>query len=281
MCRMMKMEIWLLKNNIFPFRTLRNHTDISSCNFAPSLLIILLNPFDSVTLKYIIKERKLMKLIVRVCKVMLISIIIVGAMISCNDDTNHDSQEMFHEPRELDLIFELNNEVDPDSNKTHTYVTEGYTVSITGGIEPQYKIHKNVNLSKPISIVTTGEIKITVSHPDFVTEDLSELAYLGVNSIPLEVEGTNDMVFIHLDMVQAFVLVSAEENLNELITSVEVLGKIIDLDSIYYTGSEMLEVKIVNIDNTMVNEYANILGSGVEYNLSGIDTNVQLNIRDL
>lgn len=211
--------------------------------------------------------------------VIVLSILTISSLISCNDGTTDMDPVEPQEPRMVDIGFGLS--LTPNkgpqakyNEDLHTYITDGYTITITGGIDPDYAYHTNVDLTANLSIKVVGDIQVTVSHPDFDGGSIVEVAYYGADAVPVNT-GSSDVNSIDLELVQGFVLVTAEGNLDEVVTGVEILGEVSELDVVYYTAVSTIDVVVYTNGDTLEGSHTNQLGEGVQYMVTATEDGIE------
>ena len=208
----------------------------------------------------------------------LVSVLAIGSLVSCNDDSSEVSPVEPQEPRMVDIGFGLSltpsgKAMAKNAEDLHTYITDGYTITITGGIDPDYANHTEVDLTQNLSIKVVGDIVVTVSHPSFDGNVLDIVAYYGANEVPVAT-GSSDVNSIELELVQGFVMVTADENLDQVVTGVEILGQTSDLDVVYYTAVPTVDVLVDTTGDSLTGQHSNVLGEGVQYNVTSTEDGI-------
>lgn len=193
-------------------------------------------------------------------------------VVSCAEDVYDDSSEDVLEPVTMYIGFTINMEsnpkgLDPMSKSliTHTYEKHGYKVIIQGAIAGGQLILTDVDLTEVIELKATGDIYITVEHPNFNKSDLATIAYFGTIDyrVQLENEGISA---VELELVQGFVMVIAEGKVEDKIRSIRISGESAQLDVVYYIDVPKVEVDVdLGRGGDLSGEHDTVLGEGVVY----------------
>lgn len=207
-----------------------------------------------------------------------LSMIFIGSMISCSDSTSEIDPVEPQEPRMVDIGFGLSltpqgGPMAKAAEDLHTYITDGYTISITGGIAPGYENHTDVDLTLGLSVMVVGDIQVTVTHPSFNGDILDIVAYYGADSVTV-LTGNSDVNSIDLELVQGFVLVTAEGNLDEVVTGVEIIEESSELDVVYYTAVPNIDVLVHTTGSSLEGNHPNIIGEGVQYMVTSTEDGI-------
>jgi hypothetical protein len=209
-------------------------------------------------------------------RVLLSCLIIISlSLVSCSTEQTEDVVIDQKDQKVVGLRFVINQSVDKDAtirldDESEIFITEGYSIHITGNIHQKHANHSNVDLKEDLSILITGDVEVSISHPDFMADSLSTKAYLGVvESVAYEEDV--DMSNIEMSLVQGGVFIMAPETLDSVITDVKILGKSSKLGMMYYTAAEMVDVNINTIEGNFVSEHANMLGGEKHYLLNSIE----------
>lgn len=204
----------------------------------------------------------------------ILSISVLGVLSSCNNPIEEDMPVEPLEPRVISLGFEgLILTPNPDgfsakSDPLHTYITDGYTIRITGAIDPSDAYLTDIDLNEGVSVVVTGDIVMTVSHPNFSENSLQTEAFYGVQDYPVAT-GSNDVNVVSLELVQGFVMVTSDENAESFIKEVRIAGHQKELDVVYYTNLQQVEVRVATYDHgELRGSHTTVIGEGVQYNVS-------------
>ena len=226
-----------------------------------------------------------MKKFVKSTKAVLLAILTIGVLASCNDDTSETAPMEPQDPIEVNLGFEgytLTPEPEGqrkvakmnDSEIPHIYQTQGYTVEITGGVSNGSIVFTDIDLAaaEGISFTAVGDVDVKVFHPDFVELAVTEQAYYGVEnqSIPY---GTAEAL-IKTKLVQGFVIVTEGDGAENVITGLDVntiQNKVKDVP--YYSASANFVVNVYTTGQDLTGTAANTIGAGVRFT---VDSNGQL-----
>lgn len=119
-------------------------------------------------------------------------------------------------------------------------------------------------MTQNLSIKVVGDIVVTVIHPNFDGSVLDIVAYYGATEVPMAT-GSSDVNSIDLELVQGYVMVTAEGNLDEVVTGVEILGQASELDVVYYTAVPTIDVLVETTGDSLAGQHSNVLGEGVQY----------------
>lgn len=197
------------------------------------------------------------------------------SLVSCSTEQTEDVTLEQKDQKVVGLRFVINQSIDKDAvtslyDASEIFITEGYSIHITGNRNQKSANYSNVDLKEDLSITITGDVEISISHPDFIADALSTKAYLGIDK-SLVYEEDTDRQNIELSIVQGGVLISAPETLDNMITDVQILGKSSKFDVMYYTAAEMVDVNIYTIEGSLSAEQANVLGGRMYYSLNSIE----------
>lgn len=209
-----------------------------------------------------------MKNLVKNTVIVFLSIITIGTITSCSDDSTEVAPVEPQEPRMVSLGFDglfLESKGAHAKNSdeiAHFYEFTGYTVTITGGISPDYAINENVDLTAGLNVEVVGDIVVTVFHPDFDGQALSTVAYYGVQNDPIPTS-TEDVNNIATKLVQTFVYVTEETE--GLITDVTIREIAAQKNTAYYTAVLSNPVVIETVGNTLYGDTQGVIGQGVRY----------------
>ena len=214
-----------------------------------------------------------MKNLVKSTFIVLLSVITIGTLASCNDDSSEVAPVEPQEPRMVSLGFE-GFSLEPSSGPQakaetiHNYVTTGYTVTITGGISPEYAENLDVDLEAGLSVEVVGDIQVTVSHPNFDGAILDVVAYYGAQSVAVPT-ASSDTHQIPTELVQGFIVVTEEAGLEGVITDVTIMGQSAVKNKAYYTAvQEEIPVVVATVGNTLYGQTMNTIGGGVQYTVT-------------
>ncbi|MDG1803719.1 hypothetical protein [Flavicella sp.] len=226
-----------------------------------------------------------MKNLVMSTKTVLLAILTIGMLVSCNDDTSETAPVEPQDPIEVQLGFEgytLTPEGEgqrkvgkmEDSNIPHVYQTQGYTVEITGGVSNGKVIFSGIDLAAPegLSFTAVGDVSVKVFHPDFIEVAVTEEAYYGTENQSITY-GTAEAL-ITTDLVQGFVIVTEGEGAENVITGLDVntvTGKSKDVP--YYSADANFVVNVYTTGQDLTGTATNDIGAGVRFT---VDSNGQL-----
>lgn len=223
-----------------------------------------------------------MKNIVKSVKVVLLSIVTVGVLASCNDDTSETSPVEPQDPIEVRIGFEgYTLTPEPEGQRKvatmsteeipHIYQTQGYTVEISGGVSNGKEIFTGIDLDDPegLSFTSVGDVSVKVFHPDFVGNEngVTKLAYYGTESQEITY-GTTETL-IQTELVQGFVIVTEGEGADNVITGLEINtieGKSKDIP--YYSADPNFVVFITTTGQDLTGTASNVIGAGVRFTVT-------------
>jgi len=218
-----------------------------------------------------------MKKIIRKSAMLVLSVIAISSFVACDDDSSEDIGEP-QEPKMINIGFGISltpqNGASANEIELHTFIKDGYTVVISGGISPNDEVHTNVNLEETLMVEVVGDIVVTVSHPDFNDNTIDTVAYFGIKDFTVDTSGENVNI-IDLELVQGYVLVTAENGLSNVVTSVLILGQPVVLDVVYYTNAPLVDVIVETTGNTLTAQHTNVLGEGVQYMISSSSEGIE------
>lgn len=212
----------------------------------------------------------------------IVSVLFLGVLSSCTNNTVEEEVPIEPlEPRMIHLGFDglilipSEEGVSAKSDPLHTYITDGYNVQITGGVAPEDSYLTNVDLTEGLSFEVTGDIVMTVSHPNFYSNNVLQEAFYGIQSYTVPT-GSSDHNIVPLNLVQGFVMVTSDELAEPLITSIRILGQPAELDVVYYIDAPVVDV-LVETDGygTLRGEHNTELGEGVQYNVTISDDGIE------
>ena len=197
-------------------------------------------------------------------KIFLVAML--GFLSACNDDAEMEP-EVPNTTRYVYIYFNLPymsavSEVQTQS--THNYITDGYTIHLSGDISEEFETISNVNLHSTLKIETTGDVVISVEHSNYDASGISKEAYYSVEEVPLET-GTIEELFLDLDFKQGYVLVTTSDqfDLNKYSLAINEIAA--EFETTYYLTEEYVISKIsydmmsVEIGNN------NAIGEGYVY----------------
>ena len=223
-----------------------------------------------------------MKNLVKSLKVFLLSIVTIGMLASCSDDTSETTPIEPQEPKMINLGFDgytltpepeakrkIGGLMEDEWGVSHTYMTTGYTVKITGGVSPDYSSFTGVDLADPdgIPIEVVGDVTVTVSHPLLVGVEVTEAAYYGADNI--DVPYDSESYVISTELVQGFVIVTEGEDVGDVINGVvvnDIEGKTKDIP--YYTADESVWVDVETRGYDLSGTATNMIGKGVRFTVN-------------
>ena len=226
-----------------------------------------------------------MKNLIKSTKTVLLAILTIGMLASCNDDTSETAPVEPQDPIEVQLGFEgytltpgpegqrKVGKMD-DSNIPHIYQTQGYTVEITGGVSNGSVVFTGVDLAAPdgLSFTAVGDVIVKVFHPSFTELAVSEEAYYGTENKTITY-GTSTAI-IKTDLVQGFVIVTEGTGAENVITGLDVntiTGKSKEIP--YYSADANFVVNVYTTGQDLTGTAANTIGAGVRFT---VDSNGQL-----
>lgn len=209
-----------------------------------------------------------MKNLIKNSVIVLLSIITLGSMTSCSDDSSEGAPVEPQEPRMVSLGFDglflesKGAQAKGGVDISHFYEYKGYTVNITGGISPEYATNTDVDLEAGLQVEVVGDIQVTVFHPSFDGQALSTIAYYGVENDPLDTS-IEDAPNVNTKLVQTFVYVT--EEVEGLINSLTIRGIDADKNVAYYTAVIDNPVVIQTVGDTLYGDTQGVIGGGVRY----------------
>lgn len=214
----------------------------------------------------------------------LLSVLVFGVLFSCSDSTSDSTPVEPQEPREIQLGFDglvLVPEEGGMMSKVgvksidHNYITDGYIIEITGAVAPGDAYHTDMDLTQGLTVEVSGDIQITVKHPNFYSNNVLTEAFYGIEDYPVPT-GSSDVNIVPLELVQGFVMVTSDELIEPVITEVRILGLEKELNTIYYTDAANVDV-IVRTDGygNLQGNHATELGEGVQYNVTYLGDGIE------
>jgi hypothetical protein len=220
-----------------------------------------------------------MKTIVKKGLYFLVNIVLIASIVSCNDPSNIEegTDAPTTEPYDVTLGFGL--VLDPVNNLNsqqksttieHNFTKTGYKVDIKGNLVNGDIALTNVDLTEPIFLEVTGSVTVTVKHPDYKQNKLSDVAYYSADREDVDTYVGSGMVSVSLELVQGYVAVEATEMMGVAIENVKIGKDDVALNTVYYIGNTKKEVTVeVEVFGGEINgRHDNIIGEGVVYEVT-------------
>jgi len=165
----------------------------------------------------------------------------------------------------------------PSESQEHKYIYDGYTVLVYG-VNRQDELTDINLLDGPYQATISGDVNITILHPDFEATSISEYAYFGVNN--QLISSSDEQVLIELELVQGFVIVQSSDGTSNGINGISINNETAELDNYYYTASPEVDV-FVNTDLGILASTDPIeIGSGVRYEVDLASSSVDVSFPD-
>ncbi|WP_152287961.1 hypothetical protein [Flavicella marina] len=201
------------------------------------------------------------------------SIFAIG-LISCNDtNIEEEMPQEIVDPYEVSIGFSLALQPGRDMDIEHNYEKTGYKVTIKGGLVDGDMELTDVDLNQPILLEVTGEIEVTVKHPDFKKKKLGTVAYYGLDKYDVATSPGAGVISVPLELIQGYVAVEANDFMELFIEKVKIGKDEVELNTIYYTDETKKDIKVeVDVfDNEIKGEHQNVIGEGVVYEVTFSD----------
>lgn len=216
-----------------------------------------------------------MKTIIKNGLYFIVNIVLILSIVSCNDTTDIEegTDTPSQVPYEVTLGFGLVLDPVRDSNLVHNFTKEGYRVDITGNLVNGNVTLTNVDLTQPILLEVTGSVIVTVKHPDYKKNKLSDVAFYAADRIDVETYEGSGIVSVPLELVQGYVAVEVNEIMSDFIVNVKIGKDDVALNTVYYIGNTKKEVEVeVEVFGGEINgKHDNIIGEGVVYEVTFSD----------
>jgi len=200
----------------------------------------------------------------------LIPLFILIILIGCNDDSPDEpiTTDPTPQSRSVRMSFSLPVESDDDNSSNsgtleHNYIYDGYTIEVSGMNMDTILYDKNL-LTGPFETEVSGDVTVSIYHPDFIASNLDTGAYFGVTDYVIPSASEQD-VSIDLELVQGFVLVETVNNSDDLVKSLTINGYNSDLNTYYYTATDAVTVFIVTDRDILSGTDDLEIGKGVKY----------------
>jgi len=209
-------------------------------------------------------------------KILVLATVVLVSSCSSDDDSNVNDPGLVSHEVSIDMSLGMTSR----SSFEHNYVYDNYNISITG---PNL-VNGDVNLTNQnlqdysISLQVTGDVQITVSHPDFVASDLMETAYYGIENLTLPT-ATEEQVTAELILVQGFTVITAINGAENLVTGITINDTTVGLDIPYYTAASSVEVLVENtLGNTLEGSHEVVYGEGSVYTVNAVNGTINLEL---
>lgn len=203
--------------------------------------------------------------------------LLIGLTVACSDteDIALGTPDTITTPAEIRLGFGLDLERIGDDSMSvqangieHSYETSGYDVKITGNIPEDLHLI-NVDLSEEIIIQVTGSVTVTVKHPLFDDQKLSEEAYFSCKNVEVATAPGVGVVYAPLELVQGFVMVTTSDFILPFVDTVQIDGEAALMNTVYYKGgSNRMDVSVSVANRSVQGGHQNVIGKGVQYTLT-------------
>ncbi|MGB0838463.1 MAG: hypothetical protein ACPGRE_10210, partial [Flavobacteriaceae bacterium] len=200
----------------------------------------------------------------------LIPLFALLLIFGCNDDSPDEpiTPDPAPQSRSVRMSFSLPVESSSDDSSDpgtleHTYIYDGYTIEVTGINIDTILYDKNL-LTGPFEAQVSGDVTVSIYHPDFIPSDLVTGAYFGIQDYLIPSASEQD-VSIDLELVQGFVLVETVDNSDDLVKSLTINGYDANLNTYYYTATDAVTVFIVTDRDILSGTDDLEIGKGVKY----------------
>lgn len=213
----------------------------------------------------------------------LFAFISMGVLVSCSD--TYDIGEFTAQPEEpyqitigfgLNLETSANNLQAKSQTLEHNYKRTGYNVIIEGDLQDNNLVDgvlylENVDLNDPIFLKVTGPIEVIVEHPEFNRNDISPIAYFGIEE-DIDTYKGSGLISVPLNLVQGFIAVTASDLMSNFIDEVEINNDDVNLNQMYYYGKEReVNVEVRGLNRELAGAHDNVLGEGMIYEVTIYD----------
>lgn len=183
----------------------------------------------------------------------------LASLLACQD--SGDDMESIEPENPKYLYFELEQMSSKEGEEVlgiHNYVEKGYSLVIND------LVYYDVNISEPFPIDASGDVTITLSHPDFDPDRVMEEAYYAIDSSTLDFE-TQDEVSVNAKLLQGYVIVTTDESLDTNNYNLRVNQVASIFEETYYLTSAVSVIEIVS--NGLITDVGelNVIGEGVDY----------------
>lgn len=205
----------------------------------------------------------------------LVSVLFVSG---CTKDDDFDRYEPDNHVREvsvnLSLIMINKNSI------SHSYEYFGYDISFTGANLVEGDVHlTNQNLQDfTMSLLVTGDIQITVSHPSFVKDAIVKNAFYGIENLTLPTK-TQKQVAAELELQQGFTVITAVSGAENFVTGQTINGTIVELNKPFYTAASKVTVLVEStLGEVLEGSHQVILGEGTIYTVKIKNGNIEFSL---
>ncbi|MGB0778408.1 MAG: hypothetical protein ACPGR7_10305 [Flavobacteriaceae bacterium] len=206
------------------------------------------------------------------CKGRIIYLLLPLLFIACQEEPVTDTPEQQTPPalqsRSLAVSFSI-----PSESQEHKYIYDGYTVLVYG--ENRQDELTDINLlNGPYEATISGDIYISIFHPDFESTAIAEYAYFGVSN--QQISSGEEQVLIELELVQGFVLVESSDGTSDGINGISINDQAVELDNYYYTASPQVQVYVNTDLGILASKDPVEIGSGIRYEVDLASTSVDV-----
>ena len=198
-------------------------------------------------------------------KILLVAML--GFLSACNDNEGEIEPEVPDSTRYVYIYFNLpymSTSSEVDAQTMHNYIADGYTIHLSGAVSEEYETISNVNLNSSLRIETTGDVVISVEHPNYDATGISKEAYYSVDEVLLAT-GTKGELSLDLEFIQGYVLVTTSDqfDLNKYRLAINELSA--EFNTTYYMTEELVISKISYDGMSVEIGNINVIGDGYVY----------------
>lgn len=192
---------------------------------------------------------------------------LIGGLSACQDNDTDTAPQEPEDTRYIYLHFKLEYMTSADQtvlNSTHAYITEGYTVTFSGGVLEEYETIYDVDLTESIKFEANEDVVVRVTHPDYNEEDVTDSAYYGLEPYSLRIDSVDSFTLM-LNPLQGYVIVNTDETFDLEKYSLTVNDEGSLFNKIYYVSKEIVVSEISYSSLAVAMGDANIIGDGLVY----------------
>lgn len=203
-------------------------------------------------------------------------VVLTIVLTSCkkNQELDHSTDPHFVNIG-LQLEMTSNKKSETINSVGHNYITEGYKVGITGLLTGGDILIEDVDLNNwNYSVEVTGDIRITIWHPDFDGTIVSTDAYYGAEDQKL-LTSNNSSVTAKVTLQQGYTIVEAIDGAENLIEAISINGLEAELDTYYYTAMDV-DIIVNTSRGELTGNHETKLGKGYKYVIKPVGSNIEL-----
>lgn len=192
-------------------------------------------------------------------------------LFACGSDNSTDDvdDQPIVDPDSRSIAVSFSTPIDIEEPTGHQYIFDGYTVIIEGVNKDTTFTDVNL-LTGPFEAQVSGDVVITVFHPDFNPSALVTGAYFGLENAILPTSSQTD-INIDLELVQGFVIVKTVDGAENQVSGLAINGTEANLNTYYYTATDKVTVYIVTVNGILTGTDDLVIGEGIKYTVDPIN----------